>query len=348
MRKPIFLGVLAALAAAGCMQLEQDVTLNADGSSDVKLHYAINQKQIAAMQGMKVGAPGAPGMPGGAAMPFDPQAFAKMMGGKGGTPGTPGGPAAPPEKSIQEQVEDMKKAAKNDPNLKPGGGGDADEVRKQIEEMKKAARQNPDLKPPAVEKPDVPKPPAKGVPGVTGVPGVPAGGPVPGVPAPGGMQGVEIKDVRNETKGDWQHTYVTAHCKNLGAVGTMGGGTGGPSEFTLVKNADGNYVLRMGGSKLSGMAAAGGGGDPEAAGQMGAMFKQMMAGFKMTVKYTLPGDVVKSNADKTDGRTVTWVLDADDADFMKKAEKLGKQGMRVVFEGDGLKLPEYKPAGAKK
>ncbi|MHC4913905.1 MAG: hypothetical protein ACYTGB_00320 [Planctomycetota bacterium] len=335
MRKLIFLAVLAGLAAAGCMQLEQDVTLNADGTSDVKLHYAVNQKQMAAMQG------GAPGMRPGAGMPFDPQAFAKQMqGAKGTAPGTPGGPAAPPEKSIQEQVEEMKKAAKDNPDLKPGGPGGADDIRKQIEEMKKAAKDNPDLKPPTVQKPEVPKPPAKGVPAVPAGPGT-----VPG--APGGMEGVEIKDVRSETKGDWQHTYITAKCKNLGAVGTMGSGSGGPSDFTLVKNADGNYVLKMGGSKLSGMAAAGGDDDPQAAAQMGAMFKQMLAGFKMTVKYTLPGDIVESNADETDGRTVTWILDAEDANFMKKADKLGKQGMRVVFEGGGLKLPEFKGGGGK-
>jgi hypothetical protein len=44
---------LAALAAGGCFRLEQDLTLNADGSADVKLRYGMSEQSIARLEAMK-------------------------------------------------------------------------------------------------------------------------------------------------------------------------------------------------------------------------------------------------------------------------------------------------------
>jgi len=44
---------LAALAGAGCIKMDQEVTLNADGSADVKTHYAMGEQAIAQLEAMK-------------------------------------------------------------------------------------------------------------------------------------------------------------------------------------------------------------------------------------------------------------------------------------------------------
>jgi len=334
MRTTASLGLLAVLAAAGCMKLEQEVTLNDDGSSEVSLHYAVSEKapdQLAALRGQ-----GQAGLPAGAALPFDPQALAKQMETLQKS-GAAAGPAAP-GKSPRDEVEDMKKAARTDPALKPPEKPKpepgAEDYRKQVDEMKKRAADNPDLKPQPVERPE---PPRKEPPGGT---------------APANLT---IKDVRSESKDGWQHTYVTASCRSLAAVGAVAGGTAAPREITLVRNADGNYVLTLGGSSLGRSLPAGaaddGDADDAAAAQkaqmLGAM-KPLLAGFRMSITYHLPGNVVETNAHQTKGRTVSWVLDGESADFMKKAGKLGREGLRVVFKGKGLVLPEIRPAGGAK
>jgi hypothetical protein len=316
---------VAALAVAGCMKLEQEVTLKEDGSSEVSLHYAVSEKapeQLAAMKG--------PGMAGGAGMPFDPQAFAKQMEGlQKGTSGA-AGPTPVPQKSPRDEVEEMKKAARTDPALKPPEKPKpepgVEDYRKQIEEMKKQAAKNPDLKPEPVERP---APPGKEPAGV----------------APAGLT---IKEVRSESKDGWQHTYVTATCRSLASLGSMAGGTAAPREITLVKNSDGNYVLTIGGSSLGKSLPAdlGDAGDDAPAAQnaqLQAMMKPLLAGFRMSITYHLPGKVLETNAHTTKGSTVSWVLDGESADFMKKAGKLSKEGMRVVFRGKGLDLSEIRP-----
>jgi hypothetical protein len=271
-------------------------------------------------------------------MPFDPQAFAKQMEamqkGSGSAPGTTAAP--PPQKSARDEVEEMKKAVRADPTLKPPEKPKPDpgieDYRKQVEEMKKQAANNPDLKPQPVERP---APPRK----------EPTGGAAPA--------NLTIKEVRSESKDGWQHTYVTATSRSLASMTSLGGGTAAPREITLVKNSEGNYVLTIGGSSL-GKSVPGGLADdadddaPAAQkAQLQAMMKPLLAGFRMSFTYHLPGKVLETNADTTKGNTVSWTLDGESADFLKKAGKLGKEGMRVVFRGKGLDLPEIRPVGAK-
>jgi len=237
--RQLYLSALAAaaIAAAGCVQAEQEFTLKADGSSEVKFHYAMSEQSIA-------------------------------------------------------QMEAMQKAAQNNPNAKVSGGMSFDEksIRETFERQKAA--------------------------------------------------GVELKSLKVESKDGTRHVHAEATCKDLGAAGKAASGDK-PSAMSLVKNADGNYVMTLGGGQLGGM-----GGDkvPE---EQKAVAKAMMAGFKVVVKVTLPADLVESNATKTDGRTASWVLDIADEKFFDAMEKLGKEGLRVTFKGAGLDLKEIKPAPAK-
>jgi hypothetical protein len=128
--------------------------------------------------------------------------------------------------------------------------------------------------------------------------------------------GVELKSLKVESKDGTRRINLEASCKDLVAAGKAAGGNK-PSGMSLVKNAEGNYVMTIGGGQLGGM----GGGDvpEEQKKQQQAMAKTMMAGLKVVVKVNLPADIVESN---------------------------GKDGMRVTFKGAGLDLKEIKPEPA--
>jgi hypothetical protein len=377
------------LGPAGCVKMDQDVKLNDDGSSVVKIHYAMREEHVAQMQAMQgMGMPGTPGAsgapdaermqammkqlqemqkrmgttPGGTpAAPFDMKELAKQMEAmrKGAKPPAKGtGPASPaatpkPEKSVKEQVEDMKKQARKDAGLevkKPSAPRD-DDLRKQIEDMKRAARKEAQvgkgekLKPevPAVEKPKDLRRPTSPAPSM-------------GAAGLGGLlfdekeirkqfaerkkDGVELKDVKVVTKDGWRHAYITSTCKDLGAATRVPAGGGRGGNMGLTKDADGNYVLVLAHPRFGKMS---GGASPEERKAELARARKSMPGFRMSVTLTVPGDVVKTNAHKKSGRTVNWVLDVDDEKFPEKCQALDREGMKVVFEGEGLKLKTFKP-----
>lgn len=158
-------------------------------------------------------------------------------------------------------------------------------------------------------------------------------------------QGVELKSVKVESKDGWKHVTVAVHSKSVGAAARAASQQGQDNKempFSLLKKGD-NYELCMGGGdKAGGMGDAA---NPEQKAQQQKMMKGMMAGMRMSIKLTVPGEVVETNAHEKSGKTVSWLLDIDnDPKFFDKMETLGKQGMVVTFKGAGLNLPEIKPA----
>jgi len=392
-------GVLFVLALVamptGCVKMDQDLTLNADGSSLVKIHYAMREehvKQMEAIQAMGPGMPGAgtPGVPGtppgpdmarmqemikklqemqknmparhdGTPMvPMDMQKLAEQIEAmrKGKKPPATGTtPAVPevtvkPEKSIEEQVEDLKKSGQKDPDLKvkkPRAGAMSEEMRKEIEKMKAAARKEAAIGKGEKRKPEVPKVEKPGkVVRPTGP--LPAGG----AAGMGGLlfdekairrqfagrkaDGVELREVKVVTKDGWRHAYITSACKDLGSATRVPAGGGRGGTMGLTKDSDGNYVMVIAHPQLGRM--SGSTGDDKAEHERA---RKSMPGFRMSVKVTVPGDIVKTNAHKSSGRTASWVLDIDDAEFPRKCRALNSQGMSVTFKGAGLKLKTFKP-----
>ena len=53
LRKLWVLAALLGLAAAGCMQVEQETTINPDNSADLKIHYAMSEGAVAQIEAMK-------------------------------------------------------------------------------------------------------------------------------------------------------------------------------------------------------------------------------------------------------------------------------------------------------
>ncbi len=373
----------------GCVKMDQDMTLKADGSSLVKIHYAMREehvKQMEAMQAMGpgMGAPGTAGTPatpdmaklqammkqlqemqknmpakpdGTPMMAMDMQKLAKQIealrkGSRSPATATPK-TTRKPEKSIKDQVEDLKKAGVKDPDLnikKPQAGAMSDEMRKEIEKMKAAARKEAAIGKgdPRPEIPKIKKPGKMAHPAGS----LPASGPA-GV---GGLlfdeqairkqfasrkaDGVELKDVKVVTKNGWRHAYITSTCKDLGAATKVPAGGGQGGTMGLAKNSDGDYVLVIAHPQFARMSGGNAAKEDKAEHERA---KKSMPGFRMSVKITVPGDIVKTNAHKKTDRTASWVLDIDDAKFPQKCRALNSEGMSVVFKSEDLKLKTFKP-----
>ncbi|HOX05014.1 MAG TPA: hypothetical protein PK280_01325 [Planctomycetota bacterium] len=236
----------ALLATGGCIKLDQEVTLKADGSADVKTVYGMSEQAIA-------------------------------------------------------QLEAMKEMAKKNPNMKMQSTGPElsfDEAKIREEFQKQAA------------------------------------------------EGVELKSCKVETKDGWKFATIEIACKDLGAASKAGRATGNKGGFSLTKNADGNYVLDLGGAK-----ELGGDNDkltPEQKAQQQQMAKAMMAGMRVAMKFNLPGDVLETTSLEKSGRSASLVLDISDDKFFEKSEQMGKKGAQVIFSGKGLNLKEFKAEPAAK
>lgn len=156
-------------------------------------------------------------------------------------------------------------------------------------------------------------------------------------------EGVKLTSVRTETKDGWKHIYADVRFDDVGKASAIdpfdqkGGGLsltknqGGG--LSLTKSADGNWVLESINGEREQKKP-----NPEEQ----AMVRAMMAGLSISVKVTVPGDIVETTAPDKEGRSATWKLDIADEKFFDKSEEFNKKGMKVVFKGAGLNLKEFK------
>jgi hypothetical protein len=151
------------------------------------------------------------------------------------------------------------------------------------------------------------------------------------------QHGVTLQSVKTEEEAGWKRVHLVVDFKSLEGLTK--------TEFisdrtvTLAKEADGTYVFRQTASQPAPEMPEGG---PEAAAVEEAM-AQMMKGFRAVMEVRTPGNIVDTNAGEVDDRSARWEFDlSKDPKALKKAQQLD---LNVRFEGDGLVLPELKPAG---
>lgn len=147
--------------------------------------------------------------------------------------------------------------------------------------------------------------------------------------------GIKLKDIKSVTKDGWRYIKMDMAFKSLEALSKTEY-FGEDSGITLTKNDKGNYVLEQKPEGMGGDAST-----PEEKEQQKMMMNMMAAQFKgmeVSWKMTLPGKIIESNADKTDGNTVSWKYSFDESGI-DGLMKLQEKGMKVVFSGKGVKLP---------
>jgi len=165
--------------------------------------------------------------------------------------------------------------------------------------------------------------------------------------------GVKVKEFENGLVDGKQTLNVVFEFKDLEgfsfAMGEVMGGEGTGDGMAIFENGDGNFVLRSHaydwpvdedkailieeGDKSADAAEEM---DPEKMQkQMELMGKLMgaMAEMDISMKITVPGDVVESNAPVVEGRTSIWTINAGNM-----MQNQGDLEPVIVFSGKGLKL----------
>jgi hypothetical protein len=141
--------------------------------------------------------------------------------------------------------------------------------------------------------------------------------------------GVTLEKVKSETVDGWKYINLTVRFASLKSLAE--------TEFvsdrglSLTRRPDGHYEFRQ--------AAPPQETEPDV-GAVGDMMNEVMKGFHATVRVVVPSRIVESNADRAEDRAVTWEFDlARDARALERARKMD---LRVVFDGQGIDLPDFR------
>lgn len=139
--------------------------------------------------------------------------------------------------------------------------------------------------------------------------------------------GVELVSVRSEVVDGWKYVALEIAFEDVRALKKTKIFEG--SQLSISRNDDGSYTLLQKSAGEQDVDA----GDPRMQQQLAAMF----AGLRIANAVIVPGDIIETNATSVDGRRAAWVFAIDeDPDVIAK---LQQTDLRVVFSGDGVKLP---------
>jgi len=141
-------------------------------------------------------------------------------------------------------------------------------------------------------------------------------------------QGITLNSVKTTKEGGWQYMNIDFDFKDV----TKLEDTSVFENVTIIKNADGNYVVS------SKMDSDDMGGD-EGAEQMKAMLP-MLSGMRIAIKINTPNAIISTTAPIKSKDSAEWVFDVDkDPDSFLN---MSKTDMEVIFGGAGCTIPEIK------
>ena len=165
-----------------------------------------------------------------------------------------------------------------------------------------------------------------------------------------GANGVKVKKFEESSPDGGKKMDIVLGFKSLeGLNKAMRDGMKGKNEgsFGIFKRADGNYVLRS--VKVAASEVEEPAEEPEAeeedaseldtakAGKMMELMGRLMGSaseLDVTMRITVPGDVIQHNAPKLEGRTLIWEINAEN--MMSSGASMGEPV--IVFSGKGLKI----------
>ncbi len=138
--------------------------------------------------------------------------------------------------------------------------------------------------------------------------------------------GIVLEDVRAWDDDAKKHVRLEMRFTSL--AGVMKTEFFSDRVIELKKLDDGSYEFRQRGANAEQV-------QPETLDVM----RSVLAGFRAVLVLEVPGKVLASNADQTNGQRAEWVFDVDrDPGSLVRAQR---EDLWVRFSADGLTLPEY-------
>jgi hypothetical protein len=142
-------------------------------------------------------------------------------------------------------------------------------------------------------------------------------------------QGITLNSVKTTKEDGWQYMNIDFDFEDV----TKLDDTSDFENVTIMKNADGNYVIssKMGSDYM--------GGD-EGAELMCEYLIPVLSGMRIAIKINTPNAIISTTAPIKSKDSAEWVFDVDkDPDSFLN---MSKTDMEVVFGGDGCTIPEIK------
>lgn len=137
--------------------------------------------------------------------------------------------------------------------------------------------------------------------------------------------GLKVRNVSSETKDDWRYMKIQLEFDSIAALAKTEFFE--DSNMKLNKVGD-RYVFEMKSEEEE---------PDEMSAQMMEQMAPMFAGMRVAMNIRVPGRIVEHNATEVKGQTASWVFDVDkDPGAYQKIQQMN---IRVVFEGEGIELP---------
>jgi len=149
--------------------------------------------------------------------------------------------------------------------------------------------------------------------------------------------GVTLESLKSEERDGWKYRHMVIRFRDLKGLSQTGFLS--DRNLSLARNAQGNYVFTQ--------TAAQGNLPEELASddpQTEYMMAQLMEGFRAVIRVRTPGRILETNAPEKTDNSATWTFDLEkDPQALQKIQRLAP---RIVFEGKGLKIPDFRSAAA--
>ena len=149
--------------------------------------------------------------------------------------------------------------------------------------------------------------------------------------------GVTLESVRTEAREGWTFRHLVIRFRDLAGLARTG--FLADRNFSLSRDAQGNCVLvqsTAGNGNVSEQVSALGGPEMESA------MNSLMKGFRAVIRVKTPGKILETNAPEKSDCSATWTFDLEkDPEAL---EKVQQTSMRIVFEGKGVRIPDFNSA----
>ncbi len=139
--------------------------------------------------------------------------------------------------------------------------------------------------------------------------------------------GITVKTVESEVKDGWRVMNIELDFEDIAAL--MKTDFYDEDTFTISKNEAGNYVIKTVAEEMEQP-------DEEMDAAMLQSMAPMFAGMRITQHINVPGDIVKSNAAKVDGKTASWIYDIDEDPTV--IQKMQNMTIELEFDGSGVDI----------
>ena len=145
-------------------------------------------------------------------------------------------------------------------------------------------------------------------------------------------KGVELRTVKTHVENGWR--FMTANIDFVTLQHLFDCGMIKDCHVALTRGPGGQYGFQQSVDVRKSMKSLPMGMDMAS---MQPMIAMMMKDFKGSFRVEAPGDILRTNADRTEGRAAIWEMNGTQADLVSRIQSLD---FRVMFEGKNLQIAD--------